>query len=129
MKQKPYRWVSLSDLHRADFQISVSKDTEKNLSVKSVRYQGSEITLRAFEKALWAIGIDTRAHPLLVQYNKHTTVLSQPVETFRFGSVERADKQWLESGYASEEVLLYTSNWSDIGEVAHSLQTGNAKGF
>jgi hypothetical protein len=61
------------------------------------------------ERTLWSLGLDTNQpyeHQEVTHRNRFGNIISCP----RFIGVERLDKEWIESGYASEEALAKRLN-------------------
>lgn len=87
------RYISMQDLNAFDPSI-----TEKYLETNGTT---------ALSEVLWMLGLDTN-QPFEHQVNTHRSMLINRVPPVdytgsRFVGYERTDKEWLESGFASQE--------------------------
>lgn len=57
----------------------------------------------AFRKILWDMGIDTNQTFEIQEGFTHRNRLNEVVLCNRFVGIERSDKEWISSGYASRE--------------------------
>lgn len=70
---------------------------------------------------LWRLGLDTDYSVEVQKGLTHRTMLCGISNCDRILSVERTDKEWLLSGYASEEAKLYTPDGSltkELGKIS-----------
>lgn len=61
-------------------------------------------------KCFWDIGIDTKEFVEIIEANHRPKTSNDPWFGLMVSGLERRDKEWLTSGYASYEAQIYTSN-------------------
>ncbi len=89
------RYISMQDLHEFDN------------SITEMYLQQHKDGVKALSEVLWMLGLDTN-QPFEHQVNTHRSMLINRVPPVdytgsRFVGYERTDKEWLESGFASQE--------------------------
>lgn len=140
-KKRPVKSVSFADLETIGIQVYVTEhdkvkpngkiDTAVKVVkvTKKVNDKDYEVDRDFMRDTLWHLGIDTydpKIRYWVCKRTKHRTVFggNEPVYTWRFQGYERTDGKWLTSGRASEEAIMFTSNFEDIQEVTERMKNG-----
>ena len=115
------RAVSLSDFSSAGVMIEVG-EVAGRLEVLRVKDDGSPVTAKEFRDMLFTLGV-SKKHPIEVQDKAlHHMLNDRLVDDYRILGKERVDKDWLTSGYASEEAKLSSSRMKDMVSYSSKLQ-------
>jgi len=135
--RRPIQYVSFYDLENLGFDVYVQEfnkqkpDGSQDTAVKVVKVtkEGGEFSKQDMKDFLYILGIDTYDSTFWVTPKKKHRALSseQPVYHYRYMGYERKDEQWLKSGRASQEAIMYASNMPDMSEQAHKMRHGGAK--
>lgn len=126
-----YKWVSMYDLMRVgyDFKIVPPETSKDDYKIEYITHCGMGMTIATFKEQLWHLGIDTSV-VFMIENKFHRSVQDGKVQYgIRFGGLEREDQLWLESGFATKEVLMKNSNFDDMCEVDEALSSGNREGY
>ena len=135
-KSKPVAWVSVVDMEALGFEF-VFQELEKTkdsgevvtaIKILSVKKDGKPFPKNYTAEFLHVLGLDTlgEGKRWWVCPKKRHRCLSQkePVYDYRIMSYERSDKSYLQSGRASLDIQLWTSNVSDMQDQADKLSNG-----
>lgn len=118
-----YRPISFQDLALAGIQLTV-QNIEGILKVTKITKYGKRLDLDKLPDMLYTLGI-VRDHNLEIQDKcQHRTISGKIVEDYRFVGKERNDKEWLKSGYASEEAKISSSKMKDMNSHLRKLSRG-----
>ena len=135
-KSKPVAWVSVVDMEALGFQFifeempKTKKDGEIVTAVKilSVTKENKPFPKSYMAEFLYVLGLDTlgEGKRWWVCPKKRHRCLSQrePVYSYRIMSYERSDAGYLQSGRASLDIQLWTSNMKDFDKVSEDLRNG-----
>lgn len=118
-----YRTISLTDLEAAGFEIAIKK-TPRGFEQGEVLRLGEVLPPTEFKDALYFLGLQLNPHLKIQDSCQHVTIDGQRTFNFRFIGEERNDKEWLTSGFASEEAILSSSNMKDMVSHGMSMQKG-----
>jgi hypothetical protein len=87
-----------------------------------------EVSKDYIQQLLYILGIETYDQSLrwwVSPKRKHRCLSTQsPVYDYRYQGYERTDKQWLISGRASQDAIMYSSRMSDMSSVTNQLENG-----
>lgn len=122
-----YRSISVTDLEQAGFQIllsSKSSTTESSLKVERVFKDGEVVSLDTFYQGLYFLGLQLNKLLILEPQCHHVRLDGTETDNYRFTGQERSDKEWLHSGYASEEAILSSSKMKDMVKGGMQMQKG-----
>ena len=108
-----YRAISLTDLEKAGYRFSI-EDNPVSLKIYKVKKDGKPMAIDEFYEGLFILGIQLNKHISLQDRCQHLRLDGTRTNNYRIGGQERNDKDWLNSGYASEEAILSTSRMSDM---------------
>lgn len=133
-KRRPIKTVSFTDLQDLGFEILVTEFMKKmpsgeekpSVKVVSVTKGGKDFPREYMQKFLWIMGVDTENCKWWVVPKKdHRRVLSNtPTHNYRYMGYERLDRDWIESGRASEEAIMLSSRMKDMTEVTGRMKRG-----
>lgn len=62
-----------------------------------------------FKETLYALGMNTKSAELDVSVCEHRNASNRVVNCRRWSAPERLDKEWIKSGYASDEAVIAAS--------------------
>ncbi len=113
------RTISFTDLEDAGYNIIVHVAEDETLYIEeSQRHQ--------IYKALKVLGIKINVHTSveIQQVCHHRTMSGKETTNHRFLGLERTDREWLNSGYASDEVKVSRSKMGDMSRQLHKLANG-----
>jgi hypothetical protein len=65
----------------------------------------SEQSKKEFDELLFSLGMNVKDYPYEVQKVKHRNKFNEVVRCERMVGLERLDKEWLASGYATDEAI------------------------
>lgn len=134
-KNNPIVYVSFADLRQMKFDIEVSEydkelsdgRTVTSVKIEKIKKDGIEIPRKEMLELLFILGMNTsKGGRWWVDIPKaHRPMLSnKPVVDYRFVGEERLDKDWIQSGRASHEALMYSSRMRDMIRVANRMENG-----
>lgn len=90
-----------------------------------------EVSKDYIQQLLYILGIETSDPNLrwwVSPKRKHRCLTSnQPVFTWRYMGYERTDKDYLLSGRASQEAIMYSSNMTDMDSFSNELENGGSR--
>ena len=116
----PFRHVSAVDLINIGYDFMFMSDHEIS-HPKEVFLCGEPVNIETFHKQLYLLGIDI-SFGIGVE-----CVIHRPCQTgkqtlgFRFFGLERTDKPWIESPFASYEAKICSSGMSDMHSVVKTM--------
>lgn len=113
-----YRRVSFTDLQSVGF-VLIVEETENNRLALVKSCDKAEI-----EKALFTLGLKINSKLEIQNQCEHRRADGKRTTNYSFVGEERSDKKWLESGYASDDVKLNNSKFTDMVAVARQLGRG-----
>lgn len=118
--EKPviYRSVSFHDLEQAGYKVTV-RMSGGFLKVKTVEKDGRIISLSELNKALKFLGLRINHRLSIEDKCEHIPISGGRYYGYRFLGEERGDKEWLKSGFASNEAKEVSSG---MGDMVHYLQ-------
>lgn len=122
-----YRSISVTDLEQAGYEILLNAEnstSESSLKVERVFKDGEVVPLDKFYHGLYFLGLRVNKHLILEPQGLHVRSNGQQTDNYRFTGQERNDKEWLKSGYASEEAILSSSKMGDMVRGGMQLQKG-----
>jgi len=132
--RRPTAYISFEDLEALGFEIFVQEFTKEKpdgshqTAVKVVRVlkRGVVFPKNDMKELLYIMGIDTHNSNFWVTPKKKHRALSksEPVYNYRYMGYERTDKEYIKSGRASHEAIMFSSSMSDMQEHAEKLQSG-----
>ena len=134
MRNKVVRCLSFHDIIYAGYDIieqEIQKVNKKKKVIYKIAKDGEELSPEEFQELLFQMGLDPFAgeKEKVLGPDKHRTLMGDVAYQRRFMLPERLDKDWLDSGYASDEALATTSGMRDMATAISSLQRGNRKGY
>ncbi len=118
-----FRSISVTDLEQAGYQILVQAGGA-TLKVDRVFQNGKRVKLNVFYGGLYYLGLKINKHLFLEPQCHHVRLDGTVTDNYRFTGQERNDKEWLDSGYASEEAVLSASKMTDMVKDGMQLQKG-----
>lgn len=125
-----YRAISFTDLNMCGYEIEVEivheGIEETDYRVVAVKKDGNKQSLDDFYKAVYFLGIKDNEYLHVEQVSEHRTMNGRLTNAHRICGQERNDKQWIKSGYASEEAILSSSKMKDMVHVGMHMQRGGA---
>lgn len=126
-----YKWVSIYDLMRVgyDFKIIPPETSQDDYKIEYITHCGMGMTLDTFKEQLLYLGIDTRTCFQMRSCIHRSVQTGERQFGIRFGGLEREDQDWLDSGFASKEMIMKMSNFDDMDEVEQELANGNRAGY
>jgi len=132
--RRPVQTISFHDLESVGFEIFVQEFTKEKpdgslqtaVKVVKVLKGGVDFDKEDMKELLYIMGIDTHGSNFWVTPKKKHRALSQstPVYNYRYMGYERVDKEYIKSGRASHEAIMYASSMRDMQEHAEKLQNG-----
>jgi len=140
-RKRPVKSVSFADLEIIGIKVLVTEyekvkpggkvDTAVKVVkvTKTIDGKDYEVDRDFMRDTLWHLGIDTydpKIRYWVTKKTKHRTIFGDntPVYTWRFQGYERCDDEYFRSGRASEEAIMFSSNFEDMGEIAHQMKNG-----
>lgn len=139
-QRRPTQYVSFHDLKSLGFEIIVKEfDKEKPngsiataVKIISVKKDGVRFDKEDMKELLNALGIDTQSNGAKFwvtpkKLHKCLTEGKKPVYDYRYMGYERTDKTWVNSGRASIEAVMYSSNMKDMNEQFNTLSKGGER--
>lgn len=118
-----YRSVSFLDLEKAGYKITV-KHVDSFVKVKTVEKDGRIISISDLNKALKFLGLRIN-HSLTIEDKcEHIPISGGRYYGYRFLGEERGDKEWLESGFASQEAKEVSSGMKDMVSYLQRMRNG-----
>lgn len=116
-KQVVYRRISFVDLEDCGYTIGLMNDDGK------IVVDPLKSTSGVYD-AIKYLGVKTNSALEIQGRCEHVRINGKRVFGYSFIGEERNDKEWLESGFASEEVRLNTSKMGDMLETVNKLKRG-----
>lgn len=135
-QRRPVNHISFVDLRALGFEILVQEfEKEKpngtvDTAVKIVRVlkDGKVFEKQDMKEFLHPLGLDTRGEngKYWVRPKERHRCLTQkePVFDYRIQAYERLDKEYIRSGRASMDAILFSSNMSDMSEIGDRMAKG-----
>lgn len=129
MSERPNTHVSYVDLQSVGWEIVfvAARDSDKFI-VTGCSCNGRTRGLEVLEDTLEALGLDLKHYNYKVDRKLHRplTAKTEVVNNYRFVAPERVDQDWLESGYATEEVKGYSSAMGDMQDTLNDMSGGGS---
>ncbi|NIQ08007.1 MAG: hypothetical protein GWO20_20525, partial [Candidatus Korarchaeota archaeon] len=95
------------------------------VKVLRVTKNGKNFPKSYMMELLRVLGVDTSERIWVRPKTRHRPLMSQtPVYDYRYEGYERTDREHIESGRASIEAQMFSSNMKDMSDVAESLKQG-----
>lgn len=118
-----YKTISMADFSSVGICLDVSLVND-SLKVVGGTRGGEKLDMKQLPDILYALGIQNDEHLEVMEKCFHRTLQGKVVEDYRIVGRERNDKEWILSGYASDEVKLSTSKMRDMVSYASMLKNG-----
>jgi hypothetical protein len=112
-----------------DFKIIPPETSQDDYKIEYITHCGMGMTLDTFKEQLLYLGIDTRTCFQMRSCIHRSVQTGERQFGIRFGGLEREDQDWLDSGFASKEMIMKMSNFDDMDEVEQELANGNRAGY
>lgn len=119
---RPNQNVSYADLRTQGWEIEF-KEVDEIDGVKQYRVSSCRLNKQLCDEdtllaGLSTLGVDLNVldEPLGIDFIPHISLTKGAVVDYRFYAPERIDSDWVNSGYASVEVMELTSCMSDMSE-------------
>jgi len=134
-QRKPVKFVSFHDLRQLGFEIFVrtyekekpSGGTQTAVRVLKVLKDGKEFPRAHTMELLRVLGLDIEGTVWVTDKKTHRCLSQkEPVYDYRYCAYERQDSEYLSSGRASMEAIMWSSNMEDFSEEAERLKGGDS---
>ena len=99
---------------------NIARNISETDLLASPDYDGS---VASRNKILFKLGVDTSL-PIEVLKCSHRNLQGKVVEGNLFMGFERLDKEWVKSGWASDEAFLASSNDPTLAKEVHEMNQG-----
>ena len=141
--KRPVTFVSFQDLKSLGYNVYVTEHEKEKPSgelttaVKVVKVEhdnGKDVSVvpkSYMMELLYILGIDTRdpnLHVWVTPKKIHRCLgQKEPAYDYRYSGYERLDKEYLLSGRASEEAIMYGSGMDDMHQIAYEMKHGGER--
>jgi len=96
----------------------------RNISESDLQvFKEYDNTVASRNKLLYKLGVDTSMNIEVLKCH-HRNLQGKAVECNLFMGFERLDKEWVKSGWASDEAFLASSNDPTLAKEVHEMNQG-----
>ena len=126
MKRKVYKAVSFADLEKVGLTFELSQNSGGDLKVTKIHKDGVQAPISRLKSVLRVFVISPDHKVGVTPKQAHRCSQGLLVNTHRFLGTERQDKDWLKSGFASDEAKLASSKMKDMVSQTQKLYGGKS---